>query len=140
MKHFAVLDENNVVVNVVAVDDEACSTDEDVSGETYCVNLLGPGIYKQFSHTGAFRKQGAQKQGSYDPVNNVFIDKQKFPSWTLDDNHDWQAPVAYPNVTSWGESDDVYPITWDEDNQRWLGTSREGQESLVWDGSAWSVI
>ena len=103
------------------------------------MNLLGPGTYKQYSPTGEFRKQGAQKQGSYDPVNNVFINKKEFSSWVLDANHDWQAPIAYPSVTSWGESDDVYPISWDEANQRWLGTSREGQESLAWDGSAWSV-
>ena len=47
-----------------------------------------------------------------------------------------------PSSTSWGDTD-VYPIRWDEDNQRWIGSSRQDESgnsvSLVWNasGSNW---
>tara|TARA_E500000331_G_scaffold236656_2_gene226984 strand:- start:14375 stop:14797 length:423 start_codon:yes stop_codon:yes gene_type:complete len=138
-KHFATLDDNNVVTSIFITDDEACPTDGDAIGEQYCINLKGPGNYKQYSPTGSFRKQAAQIGGHYAVADDVFVQERPHASWMLDANHDWQAPIAYPNITAWGESDDVYPINWDEVNQRWTGTSREGQEFLVWNGSAWSA-
>ena len=41
-----------------------------------------------------------------------FYPPQPFPSWTLDDNHDWQAPVPYP-------TDDKF-YTWSEDKLNWI--------------------
>lgn len=39
-----------------------------------------------------------------------------FPSWTLDENYDWQPPVVKP--------DDLY--RWNEENQEWVEI--EGEE------------
>lgn len=56
MKTFAKLDENNIVLQVVIVDDEACSVDMSPEGETYCQNLFNGGVWKQTSPEGSFRK------------------------------------------------------------------------------------
>lgn len=133
MKYFAKLDSNNVVINVVQCDDDATEASMD--------SLLGP-THKETWFDGSQRQRYAQMEGTYDPVKDVFIDHKVFPSWSLDSNNEWQAPVLYPSSTSWGDTD-VYPIRWDEDNQRWIGSSRQDESgnsvSLVWNvsGSNW---
>jgi hypothetical protein len=42
---------------------------------------------------------------------DIPLPPQPYPSWTLDDDANWQPPVAYP--------DDGEPYTWDEDEQTW---------------------
>jgi len=133
MKYFAKLDSNNVVINVVQCDDDATEASMD--------SLLGP-THKETWFDGSQRQRYAQIDGTYDPVKDVFIDYKMFSSWSLDSNNEWQAPVSYPSSTSWGDTD-VYPIRWDEDNQRWIGSSRQDESgnsvSLVWNvsGSNW---
>ena len=74
----------------------------------------------QTSYNNNARKQYAGIGYTYDSAKNKFITPQPFPSWSLDANDDWQAPVAYPSITTYG--DNVrYFISWDEDNQRWIG-------------------
>ena len=46
------------------------------------------------------------------PDIDAFIKQQPYPSWTLDNNGDWQAPSAMPN-------DGKY-YSWDEANQTWV--------------------
>ena len=133
MKYFAKLDSNNVVINVIQCDDDATEASMD--------SLLGP-THKETWYDGSQRQRYAQMEGTYDPVKDVFIDHKVFPSWSLDSTNEWQAPVLYPSSTSWGDTD-VYPIRWDEDNQRWIGSSRQDESgnsvSLVWNasGSNW---
>lgn len=147
MKTFAKLDENNVVLKIIVVDDEVCSTDMAVEGETYCQNLFKEGIWKQTSPEGSFRKRYAQVGGTYDPVNDVFINIKPFDNWTLDNEFEWQAPIAYPSNKDYPHGNetglpDVYPISWDEENQRWLGTARVSQQNLVWNTTSlsWEVL
>ena len=45
---------------------------------------------------------------SFDGTN--FIAPQPYPSWTLDENSDWQAPVARPTEGTW---------IWNEETQSW---------------------
>jgi hypothetical protein len=143
MKYFAKLDENNNVLNIVVVDDDACSVDMAPEGETYCQNLFNGGNWKQTSPDGSFRKRKACKYGTYDPVNDVFIDEKEFNSWTLDSDFAWQAPVTYPSNQDYPHDNDsglpdVYPISWDEENQRWLGTARMSEQNLVWNSTSLS--
>ena len=145
MKTFAKLDENNVLLTIVVVDDDACSVDMAPEGETYCQNLFNGGTWKQTSPEGSFRKRRASKGGTYDPVNNVFINIKPFDSWTLDNEFEWQAPVTYPSNQDWSHNNDsglpdVYPISWDEENQRWLGTARISQTNLVWNSTSWEAL
>lgn len=113
MAHFAQIDEQGTVVNIIVVNnsdilDENGQESEDV-GRQFCQNLLG-GEWVQTSYNGNMRKQYAGIGGRYDQVNDVFILPKPFPSWTLDENFDWQAPIPMPG--------DDY--VWDEENQQWV--------------------
>lgn len=104
MAHFAQIDENNIVVQVIVVDNE-----HESNGSEWCHNLLG-GTWIQTSYNNNIRKNYASIGCSYDPVRDEFITFQPFPSWTLDSNNDWQAPTSKP------EGD----YRWDESTLSWV--------------------
>ena len=53
--------------------------------------------------------------GSYDEALDVFAPLKPFESWVLNDNFDWEAPVAYPEV----DVDSGISYTWDESTTTW---------------------
>ena len=146
MAHFAELDANNVVQRVVVVGNDVTTAngplgenDKHVDGESWCINFFKGGIWKQTSYNGNFRKQYAGTGYTFDFAKDKFISPQPFPSWSLDSNDDWQAPVAYPTVTTYGDNA-PYSISWDEDNQQWKASDDQSNE-YVWDSesSSWSA-
>ena len=64
----------------------------------------------QTSYNHNFRKQFAGTGYTYDKVNDVFVQPQPYPSWTLDSNHDWQPPIPEPE-------EGLYH--WNEETQAW---------------------
>jgi len=107
MAHFAEVDQNNVVTRVLVVPDE-----QEHRGQDFLANDLGlDGRWIQTSYNHNIRKQYAGIGYTFDEVADVFVAPQPFPSWTLDENHDWQAPKAKP------EDDLMY--SWNEENQDW---------------------
>jgi hypothetical protein len=139
MAHFAELDNNNVVLRVVVVGNDCVPSDEHVDGETWCINFFKGGTWKQTSYNNNFRKQYAGIGMTYDSAKNKFISAQPYNSWALDANDDWQAPVTYPTVTTYGSNDplDRYIISWDEDNIRWTATDTSDPiNNFNWDASA----
>ena len=107
MAHFAEVDQNNVVTRVLVVPDE-----QEHRGQDFLANDLGlGGRWIQTSYNHNIRKQYAGIGYTFDEVADVFVAPQPFPSWTLDENHDWQAPKAKP------EDDLMY--SWNEENQDW---------------------
>jgi len=117
MAHFAQLDENNIVLNVVVVNNEVLLNENNEEVEQLGIDLLkslhgNNTIWKQTSYNGNFRKDLADIQGTYDETNDIFIKVQPYPSWSLNDNFDWVAPVAYP--------DDGERYIWDEVNTEWV--------------------
>ena len=149
MAHFAELesktdptgftsDTHLVVKRVVAVGDDCVPSDEHVDGETWCVNFFKGGTWKQTSYNNNFRKQYCGKGYTFDAAKNKFISPQPFPSWALDGNDDWQAPVTYPTITTYGSSDplDRYNISWNEENLKWTATDSEDPvNNFNWDAS-----
>ena len=111
MAHFAKLDENNKVVKVVVVSNKVTTPDgvnEDGQlGIDFLSNLLGDAVWKQTSYNNNFHKQFAGMGYTYNDSNNVFIVPKPFPSWTLDESHDWQPPVSRPDIKYF----------WDENNK-----------------------
>ena len=105
MAHFAQIDDSNIVTQVIVVADEF----ESFGGE-WCNSLLG-GTWVQTSYNNNIRKQYAGIGFTYDEEADVFIAPQPYPSWSLDEYHDWQAPSPKP------AGDKLY--TWDEDNLEW---------------------
>jgi hypothetical protein len=116
MAHFAQLDSNNVVTQVIVV---ANSDTADVNGvekehigAAFCEKLLG-GNWKQTSYNGSIRKNYAGVGYTYDPARDAFIPPQPYASWTLiEDTCQWEAPVAMPT--------DGKVYNWDESTQRWV--------------------
>ncbi len=90
MKNFALLNEQNTVINISVADDNWDST----GWIEYTDRKCGIGY-------------------SYDVVADVFIPPQPFLSWTLNYiTYDWESPIPYPDDEksySWNEKD----LTWD---------------------------
>jgi hypothetical protein len=109
MAHYAYLDENNIVVTVTVGKDE----NELIDGlhpEIYYAQGT-PYTVKRTSYNGKIRKQYAGVGYTYDPIADIFIAPQPFPSWSLDGNHDWQPPIPRPN--------DGLMYFWNENDQDW---------------------
>jgi hypothetical protein len=109
MAHYAYLDHNNIVVAVTVGKDETELIDG-LDTETY-YSLKTPYTVKRTSYNNNIRKQYAGIGYTYDAVNDVFIVPQPYPSWSLDENFDWQAPTLMPTEGEW---------YWSEDNGEWL--------------------
>ena len=109
MAHYAFLDENNVVIEVITGIDES-ELIEGLDTETWYGNFRGQ-ICKRTSYNGNIRKQYAGIGYTYDPVADVFVVPQPYPSWSLDANHDWQPPTPRPAEGIWH---------WDEDSLSWI--------------------
>ena len=145
MAHFAELDDNNIVKRVVVVGNDIQTSDgplgendKHIDGETWCVNFFKTPNWKQTSYNNNFRKQYCGAGFTYDAVKDKFIAPKPYTSWSLDDNDDWQAPVAYPTITTYGSNDplDRYMIAWDEDNQKWTAEDQEDpRNNFNWDAS-----
>jgi hypothetical protein len=109
MAHFAKIDENNIVTQVIVVANSDCGggqyPESDSIGAAFCNNLLG-GTWKQTSYNSNFRKQYAGVGFKFDADKDIFILPKPYPSWTLDNNGDWNAPVTRPddgNIYKWNE-------------------------------------
>jgi hypothetical protein len=112
MAHYAFLDENNVVTEVITGVDET-ELIEGLDTETWYGNFRGQ-VCKRTSYNGNIRKQYAGIGFSYDSVADVFIAPQPYPSWSLDDNYDWQPPTPKPDGDYWQWYWDEATLTWVE--------------------------
>ena len=108
MAHFAELDEKNIVIRVLVVPDE-----QEHRGQEYLANDLQlGGRWIQTSYNNRIRGRFAGIGFKYLPDEDIFIQYQPYPSWTLDENYIWQPPVPIPN--------DGFLHKWDEANQQWI--------------------
>jgi hypothetical protein len=70
MAHYAELDNNNQVLRVIVIPNEAEPTED--AGIAYCQNLLG-GRWIKTSYNGNIRGKYAGIGDTYDPVADVFV-------------------------------------------------------------------
>jgi hypothetical protein len=119
MAHYAFLDENNIVTEVITGIDES----ELIQGqdpETWYGSFRGQ-VCKRTSYNGNIRKQFASIGGKYDPIKDEFVSPQRHTLWTLDENNDWQPPTPKPSEHS----------VWDDVNGVWIDfTSEVGDEFI----------
>ncbi len=108
MAHYAFLDENNVVTEVITGIDET-ELIEGLDTETWYGNFRGQ-TCKRTSYNNNIRKQYAGIGYTYDAVNDVFIAPQPYPSWSLDNFFDWQPPILRPEGIWY----------WDEQTLSWI--------------------
>lgn len=120
MAHYAFINTENIVTKVITGVDETVTQDDNgtqVGGSSeawetfYASQPWHEGLTcKRTSYNSTIRKQYAGVGFTYDSAADVFVAPKPFPSWSLDENHDWQAPVARPTEGMW---------TWDEETQAW---------------------
>ena len=76
MAHFAQLDENNVVMQVIVVNNtellDESGQESEAKGIAFCQSLFG-GTWKQTSYNANFRGKYAGVGDKYDPVVDEFI-------------------------------------------------------------------
>jgi hypothetical protein len=108
MAHYAFLDTNNVVTEVITGIDET-ELIEGLAPETWYGNFRGQ-VCKRTSYNNNIRKQYAGIGYTYNADADVFVKPQPYLSWTLDSNHDWQPPTPKPEG-------DYY---WNEAEQAWV--------------------
>jgi hypothetical protein len=109
MAHYAFLDDNNIVTEIIYGIDET-ELIEGKDPETWYGEFRGQ-VCKRTSYSGKIRKNPAQIGGTYDADRDAFIPLQPFESWELDEQTcTWKAPIPYPS------EGDYY---WDEDELTW---------------------
>ncbi len=102
MSHFAKIDSNNIVTEVIVAEQDFINSGS--VGDSF--------LWIQTSYNNNFRKNFAAKGYTYDKTRDAFIPPKPYSSWTLDeDTCLWEAPVAYPS------DDKMY--TWNETDQQW---------------------
>lgn len=122
MAYYALINKENKVEHVISgVDENETQIDLDgsiVGGSSenwemfYSQLNWFSGLYcKRTSYNNKIRKQFAAIGYTYDPENDIFISPQPYPSWTLDDNFDWQPPKPMPSDGFW---------YWDEELGEWI--------------------
>ena len=127
MAHFAQLDSDNVVTQVIVVSNDDTSdsngTETESIGVAFCQKLLGADTnWKQTSYNGNLR--GNYAGIGYTYMENVatlgvgstdiFIAQQPHASWTISTSAaQWEAPITQPTLTDDQIAAGSY-YTWDE--------------------------
>lgn len=116
MAHYAFLDENNVVTEVITGKEEG-----NFDWEQYYAMQRGQACKRTSYNTVGgvhrnggtpYRKNYAGVGFTYDPDRDAFIPPKPYASWLLDEQTClWNPPVAYP--------DDGNRYTWNEETQTW---------------------
>jgi hypothetical protein len=122
MAHYAFLNNENVVVDVIVGRDEDDLADGVTSWESYYGNVRSLRCLRTSynTHGGQHISGGEQFRGNYagigyiyDEALDAFIPPQPFPSWVLDeDTFSWEAPTTYPS--------DGEAYRWDESAGAWV--------------------
>jgi hypothetical protein len=110
MAHYAFLDSDNIVTEVITGIDET-ELIEGLDPETWYGNFRGQ-TCKRTSYNGNIRKNYAGIGYTYDAERDAFISPKPFDSWLLDEQTcRWEAPVPYPT--------DGITYTWNELELDW---------------------
>jgi len=124
MAHYAFLNDNNIVTEVITGIDEDAKDDlpsefdsweefyADFRGQT-CKRTSYNTIGNEHNDSGtAFRGNYAGIGYTYDETNDVFIASKPYASWTMDESTwTWEAPEAYP--------DDGKDYVWNDNKEEW---------------------
>jgi hypothetical protein len=110
MAHFAQIDDNNVVIQVLVVPNE-----EEHRGEEFLsVDLNLGGRFIQTSYNGNVRKMFAGVGYTYNETLDIFLPPKPFESWVLNETlGQWDPPIERPVV------DEDKATIWNEDTQSW---------------------
>lgn len=120
MAHFAQLNDDNEVIQVVVVDtldntDPHTGRENEILGKAFCNRLFG-GNWIQTSYHGRIRKNYAGIGYTYSSDLDAFIPPKDFPSWVLNEETcRWESPLgSHPTLTSEQVQLESYYV-WNED-------------------------
>lgn len=113
MAHYAFLDENNIVTEVIVGKNEG---EDGIDWEQWYGDFRGQ-VCKRTSYHGNIRKNYAGIGYTYNADIDAFVPPKPYASWTLDANAQWQAPTAMPT--------DGKMYSWNETNQTWVEVTTE---------------
>jgi len=109
MAHYAFLNKNNIVTEVIVGIDET-ELIEGLDPETWYGNFRGQ-VCKRTSYNSKIRKNYAGIGFTYDESRDAFIAPQPFSSWILDEETcKWAAPIPMPLDGN---------FYWNEDLAKW---------------------
>lgn len=120
MAHFALLDNNDVVVQVIVVNNS--DAPNEATGKAYLKSLYGENT--EWAQTSYNTRRNVHAQGKtpfhknfagigyqFDRARNGFIPPKKYPSWLLDENTGtWEPPTPNPGAG----------YVWDENTKSWV--------------------
>jgi hypothetical protein len=110
MAHFAQLNSDNVVLQVLAIHNN--DAPDEATGIAFLNNLFGNATWVQTSYNNNIRKNYAGVGYTYDSSRDAFIPPQPYPSWVLNESTClWGAPVPMPTDGLYG---------WDESTTSWV--------------------
>lgn len=118
MAHFAELDGDNNVIQVIVVNNldllDSNGIESEEMGIRLCKSIFGENSrWVQTSYNSSFRRSYAGPGMKYDSTLDVFYNPYPpYPSWSLDDDLYWQPPVPKPS--------DVEFCYWDESIKEWV--------------------
>jgi hypothetical protein len=131
MAHFALLDNNNRVVQVLVGRDDDDGKEAELTartGQQYRQTSYNTraGVHynpntseSSADQSKAFRKNYAGIGYLYDPIRDAFIPPKPYASWVLDElTCLWKAPVDMPEDAGTGDPPKVYQ--WDETTTNWI--------------------
>lgn len=122
MAHFAQLDQDSIVTQVIVISNSVLVDDTGKENEelgiAFCRSLYGGDTrWVQTSYNGNIRKQYAGIGFKYDATLDAFIGLQPYPSWVLNQKtKEWEAPVPMPNE----ELPQGSQYSWSESDLKWL--------------------
>ena len=122
MAHFARLNQDSIVTNVIVVANQELidpdGTESEAKGIALCQSLFGAdSTWKQGSYTGKIRKNYPGIGYMYDEDRDAFIPPQPFASWNLNElSCTWLPPTPYPT--------DGGTYVWNEDVVNWVADER----------------
>jgi len=126
--HWARIDENNIVQEVIVIKEAELDTGNwgdkanwiKTSYNTFEGKHYTPKEHQDFTEESADQSKALRYRYAgtgmyYDSTNDVFYEQQPFASWTLNNTTwVWQAPISYPTLTEEQMNQGVYYI-WNED-------------------------
>jgi hypothetical protein len=117
MAHFAQLNENNIVTQVIVVHNNELldnGAESESKGILFCQSIFGiDTVWKQTSYNGSFRKNFAGVGFIYDVKRDAFLEPRPFASWVLNNETcKWGPPVPYP--------EDGKQHVWDDYTNTWI--------------------
>jgi hypothetical protein len=116
MGHYAKVNENNIVTNVVSANQEWIDSYVDNSPGRWIqtsINTQG-GVHKLGGT--ALRKNYAGKGYSYDDERDAFIPPKLYSSWVLnEDTCLWEPPIPMPS-----DATDTKVYLWNEETVNWV--------------------